>query len=409
MTKLEDQLRSELRAMAQQAQPERLRPLRAPAARTGWSARFPWAAGGRPSRKQRWLTAAAAVAAVAVIVAAVSIAGRLTQHQVAGPVAAMPRYYLNSADNGTVAVRRSATGRLLATVTPPAHFGFTWIAAAADDRRFVLAAVGGSGRHAVTAFYLLRLAADGRPAALTRLSYTVPAGSAGYYANSIALSPDASWLAVAVGPASGGGSGSSVSGSSRITEVLVATGAAVRSWTAPGQLALSELCWVRNGEISFNTYDQRPLPDHPPIQQLRLLNTARPGSDLLSASVVVRFWAPGSTYGEALVTPDGREIIAWTYLRRSDPSGGGGFDLEGSLGEYSVQTGQRLRMLYGAPVGRTLINSDGLLTADASGGHLLIEAENVYGKVFFGRIDHGRFTPLPHPNLSAGGLFPAAW
>jgi hypothetical protein len=24
---------------------------------------------------------------------------------------------------------------------------------------------------------------------------------------------------------------------------------------------------------------------------------------------------------------------------------------------------------------------------------LLIEAENVYGKVFFGRIDHGRFTP----------------
>jgi hypothetical protein len=40
---------------------------------------------------------------------------------------------------------------------------------------------------------------------------------------------------------------------------------------------------------------------------------------------------------------------------------------------------------------------------------LLIEAENVYGKVFFGRIDHGRFTPLPHPNLSACGLFPAGW
>ena len=397
--------------MAQQAQPEMLRPLRAPAARTGWSARFPWAAGGRPSRKQRWLAAAAAVAAVAavaVIVAAVNIAGRLTQHQVAGPAAAMPRYYLNSADNGTVAVRGSATGRLLATVTAPAHLGFTWIAAAADDRRFVLAAVGGSGRHAVTSFYLLRLAADGRPAALTRLSYTVPAGPAGYYANSIALSPDASWLAVAIGPASGGGSGSSVSGPSRLTEVLVASGAAVRSWTAPRGVALSELSWVRGGEMSFNADNRRPLPDHPPIQQLRLLNPARPGRDLLSASVVLRFSAPGSTYGEALVTPDGREIIAWTYLSRPDPSAGGGFDLEGSLGEYSVQTGQRLRMLYGAPVGRTLINSDGLLTADASGGQLLIEAENVYGKVF-GRIDNGRFTPLPHPSLSAGGPFPAAW
>ena len=93
----------------------------------------------------------------------------------------------------------------------------------------------------------------------------------------------------------------------------MATGAAVRSWTAPAKVTLSELSWVRGGEISVNTYDQRPLPDHPPIQQLRLLNTARPGSDLLSASVVVRFGPPGVTYGEALVTPDGREIIAWTY------------------------------------------------------------------------------------------------
>lgn len=144
MTKLEDRLRGELRAMAEQVQPQTLRPLRAPAARTGWSARFRWAADGRPSRKQRWLAAAAAVAAVAVIVAAVNIAGRLTQHQVAGPVAAMPRYYLNNAANGTVAIRRSATGQLVATVAPPAHLGYSWVAAAADDRRFVLAAVAGS-------------------------------------------------------------------------------------------------------------------------------------------------------------------------------------------------------------------------------------------------------------------------
>ena len=96
MTKLEDRLRSDLRAMAQQAQPETLRPLRAPAAGTGRAARSWWLAGGRPgSPKQRWLAAVAAVAAVAVIVAAVNIAGRLTQHRAAGPVAAMPRYYLD--------------------------------------------------------------------------------------------------------------------------------------------------------------------------------------------------------------------------------------------------------------------------------------------------------------------------
>ena len=202
MTKLEDRLRSDLRAMAQQAQPETLRPLRPPAARPGRAARSWWLAGGRPgSPKQRWLAAVAAVAAMAVIVAAVNIAGRLMQHQVAGPVAAMPRYYLDNSDNGRhVAIRASATGRTLASVAAPAGDAFSWLAAAADDRRFVVAEVSGSGRHQVTSFHLLRLAANGHLASWSPVSFANTAGPAGLAVTGLALNPEASMLAIAITP-----------------------------------------------------------------------------------------------------------------------------------------------------------------------------------------------------------------
>jgi hypothetical protein len=401
MTKLEDRLRSELRAMAQQAQPETLRPLRLPPARTGWSARSWWVAGGRPgSPRQRWLAAAATVAAIAVIVAAVNIAGRLLPHQVAGPAAALPRYYLVNSGNGRdVTVRASATGQPLATVTAPAGYRFSWLAAAADDRRFVMAEVSGSGRHLVTSFLLLRLTAAGRPASWSRLSYTVTAGPAGLAVTGLAMNPEASMLAMAITPLPF--SGSNPAGLSRITEIALPTGAVVRSWTAPGKVQPGELSWVRGGRLSFMITDGRPLSHHPPILQLRLLNTASLDGDLLSASSVVRLRQPGSSLSSALVTPDGNEIIAWTYVSRPDPSGGGGFLVENSLGEFSMRTGTLQRVLYGEPSGRTLINSVGPFSVDPSGRHLLIQAHNVYGAFTFGRVDDGRFTLLPHPTGSA--------
>jgi hypothetical protein len=400
MTKLEDRLRSELRSMAQQAQPETLRPLRAPAARTGRPARFRWAAGSRAgSRKQRWLAAAAAVAAVAVIVAAVNIAGRVLHHQVASPAAAMPRFYLDNSDNNgrQVAVRESATGRTLATVTAPSGAAFSWLAAAADDRRFVVAEVSGSGRHLVTSFHLLRLTAAGRLAAWSPLSYAVTAGPAGLAVTGLAMSPDASMLAIAITPLPF--SGTTPSGPSRITEVALATGAVVRSWTAPGQVQPGELSWVRGGKLSVMITDARPQPQRAPIVVLRLLDTATPDGDLMSASSVVRLRDPGSSLTSARVTPDGNEIIAWTSVNLPDPHGGGLIEAN-SLGEFSMRTGRLQRILYGEPIGRTLINSLGPFSVDPSGRHLLVQAHNVYGTFTFGRIDDGRFTSLPHPTSS---------
>ncbi len=408
MTKLEDRLRSDLRAMAQQAQPQTLRPLRAPAVRSGWVARYLRAAGGRPDlRRQRWLAAAAAVAAVAVIVAAVNIAGRLTQHRAVGPVAAMPRYYLDNSDNGRhVAIRESATGRILASVAAPAGDAFSWLAAAADDRRFVVAEVSGAGRHQVTSFHLLRLTANGHLASWSPVSYTNTAGPAGLAVTGLALNPQASMLAIAITPLPL--RGGTPSGPSRITEIAVATGAVVRSWTAPGQVQPGELSWVRGGRLSFMITDGRPLPHRPAILQLRLLNTASPDGDLLAASSVVRLRDPGSSLSSALVTPDGSEIIAWTYVSRTDPSGGGGFLEENSLGEFSMRTGTLQRVLYGEPIGRTLINSVGPFSVDPSGHHLLIQAQSMYSAFTFGRVDNGRFRSLPHPTGSATFII-AVW
>jgi hypothetical protein len=406
MTKLEDPLRSDLRAMAQQAQPESLRPLRAPAARIGWVARYLRAGGARPDpRRQRWLAAAAAVAAVAVIVAAVNIAGGLTPHRAAGPVAAMPRYYLDNSDNGRhVAIRESATGRTLASVAAPAGDTFSWLAAAADDRSFVVAEVSGSGRHQVTSFRLLRLTAHGRLASSSPVSYTSTAGPAGLAVTGLAINPGASMLAIAFTPLPL--RGSTPSGPSRITEIAVATGAVVRSWTAPGQVQPGELSWVRGGRLSFMIADGRPLPHRPAIVQLRLLNTASPDGGLLAASSAVRLRDPGGSLSSGLVTPDGTGIIAWTYVNR--PAPGGGQYEQNSLGEFSMRTRTLQRVLYGQPASRTLINQAGPLSVDPSGQHLLVQAQNLYGAFTFGRVDDGRFSSLPHPTGSATFII-AVW
>jgi hypothetical protein len=63
-------------------------------------------------------------------------------------------------------------------------------------------------------------------------------------------------------------------------------------------------------------------------------------------------------------------------------------------------TGKLLRTLYGQPARRSQINSVAPLAVDSSGRHLLILAENVYGAITFGRLDSGRFTSLPHQDLS---------
>jgi hypothetical protein len=329
----------------------------------------------------------------------------------------MPRYYLdNPGDTGkAVTVRDSATGHILATVRAPAGHVFSWLAAAADDRTFVLTGISGPQTNPLWGFYLLRLAPDGIPVSMSRLAYTLPSGAPDSYVSSIAVSPDASLLAVARVPGMSKANGKA-DGPARITEVSVATGTVLRSWTAPGTVQFNQLSWVRGGGISYTSYDYRPLPHHPPITQLRLLDTSRPGADLLADSRVLRIgMTAGSTLTVAGVTPDGSKILAWAYPLIHDPSAPSDHPAaltENSLGEYSARTGQLLRVLYGKPLNRTQITAVTQFSLDPSGQHVLFQATNTYGAIIFGRIDNGRFTSLPHPahvTTSSTGQVLSAW
>ena len=129
-------------------------------------------------------------------------------------------------------VRLTATGAVLGTVTASAPGGtVVAVIGAADDRTFVLdeqpfASVTspGAGQYfEPRTFYLLRLDADGRPAGVTRLAITEPAGSG---ANGVALSPDGTKLAIALQP-------DNVKSEPDLTELQlysVATGALLRTW-----------------------------------------------------------------------------------------------------------------------------------------------------------------------------------
>lgn len=82
-------------------------------------------------------------------------------HRAAGspPLSAAPYYVAVNGRFGTATVRRTATGAKIATVRRPHGGTFFAVAAAADDKTFVLAAQTSSTSH----FYRLRLNAQGRP------------------------------------------------------------------------------------------------------------------------------------------------------------------------------------------------------------------------------------------------------
>ena len=125
----------------------------------------------------------------------------------------------------------------------------------------------------------------------------------------IALSPDGSKLAIALH-----GSGSpQAQRDPKIEVITLATGAA-RQWVWPGT------GWVGNfkpiGEPLSWTADGRMLAFQKWTGgnvQVRLLDTTAPGSSLLSARLVVRFFNRDGVFtispGNSIITPDGTKVV----------------------------------------------------------------------------------------------------
>ena len=276
----------------------------------------------------RWLAPVAAVAAVIGVVAGVSLAGRSQGHQPAPlqspippePVAPMPPYYVTAfqtydGGNGRLiltfaVVHDSATGAVLATVRVPTltaqgGTGGLSITAAGDDRTFIITEQPGPP---VVGFYLLRVAANGRSAKLSRLPLSLP----GYLSvTDVALSPDARRLAMDVQHCNAKTQSCPYTG---VRVITIATGV-VSTWTTRANGAPFNVSWAGNERVAFEWQSGVRTPPAGQQSGYRLLSLAGPRRDLLAARAIGSPSAEPTYYvPTALVTADGSMVITSTIL-----------------------------------------------------------------------------------------------
>ena len=271
-------------------------------------------------------------------------------------LASVPPYYValtgQQGIQSEAVIRATATGAVLGTVKAPAPYGtFDWVSAAADDRTFALAAqpwhdTGGGvdSNNEPTKFFLLRLNAAGHQAGLTALP--MPAEAASVWVDGIALSPDASRLAVIAErywPQA----------NPKIEVFTLATGS-VTKWEWPGNGVIgdqkpmgSPLSWAADGRtLAFQI-----VPANGTIA-VRLVDTAAPGRNLKSSTLAAE-WTGGKVIGphgvlitgsrtdpgdslrgfNTLVTPDGTTIVCATDTNSASPRS------PSVATEFSVRTG----------------------------------------------------------------------
>jgi hypothetical protein len=213
----------------------------------------------------------------------------------AAALAAVPPYYI-SVDSSSypqrAAIRATATGKVVLPVALPAPYNsVAEVAAAADDHTFVLLAqqvrARGTGhRQRLTylgprKFVLLRFSAA--PAAARLSVLPIAAQPARAPVSGIALSPDATKLAVAIR-----GSGPGEIRNAQIQVFSVATGSG-RIWTWPGVGPITNngagqvLSWAADGRtIAFQQWMGNSI-------YIRLLDIASPGSSLKASRLAVAY------------------------------------------------------------------------------------------------------------------------
>ena len=409
MNTIEERIRAAARAAADTVPPDGVPPLRLPPAR-----KRPWSFISFRTRGLAWVATALAVVAVVVVSVAVGRAVPRAPVPLGPPisppsvVSLVPRYYVALRADGVgtssyAVVRATVTGATLATIKAPGRDqAFIAVAAAVDDRTFGLeegpanAARSQASAPPPTAFYLLRLTADGAVASLTRLpAVAPPAGSA---LAGMALSPDGSRLAMATLT-----EGLGEHPASQIRVYTLATGAA-RTWSVSGTIGFgyermtNVLSWADSGRTL--AFDWDGADDG---ATLLLLNTAGPGGNLLTDSRIAawnppdgRGWNCGSI---VLVTLDGKTIVCGA---QNVPGG----SAQSGFIEKSAATGKLVRILDRVPSGLPV--SPNVWWTNASGSVLIGDFQSSPNSApAMGVIIANRFVALPwSPDLS---LVSVAW
>jgi hypothetical protein len=444
----EDRVRQALREAAEDISWTDVPPLRLPE-RAGH---------GRRARGWRswppWLTPLAAAAAVAAVLAAtLALTGGPDRSSPppTGPdalLASAARYYVvlpnttgswgpdrvRQAERQKTQIRATATGRVVATISPPPDSVFTMVAAASGVGRYVLAAQrtavqpegNGAGltRVGPIRFYQLWISSSGQASAPSPLP--VPALPADAAVCGLALTPDGRKLAVAIrtgGPRPG----------LEIQVDTLATGAQ-RVWTWPGAPLLIEgthgagaLSWAADDRtLAFTSMGLSNAR-----YEVRLLDTMAPGSTLpasrpvLSLNVADRANNRRFSHGRAvnnatswgaLLTPDGSKIVVATVTQSLHP-----LTSEFAFTEFSARTGKVVAVLGGWRLTRRWPDDgQAVLWTNADGSTLIVLAHRPGvtlsptspGPGFqfsteFGVLHGHRYTPLPdRPSLSGASSFP---
>ena len=314
-----------------------------------------------------WAVPLAAAAVVAAIVAGGSAPGAAlaADPAAAAPagVGGVPAYYVALAADGNpnfvpshAVVRSTASGRVLATIRPPAHGTFVAVTAAANDRTFVLGeqpwATGGAVQtFEPETFYLLTLGRSGTVKGTRRLP-GVPVQPQGSMVTGLALSPGGHKLAVAFQPAH-------LTAEKMGIRIYSIPSGATRTWFAAGTIGMSEddsgaISWTADGRtLAFDWIDTTEVA-------VRLLNTSARGGSLIADSrvaVVIRTLPPRpgpfsarqplSCQTDQIISPDGSVIVCGASAIVSVTRAGHSLKItaEEVFLEYSAATGKLLRTM----------------------------------------------------------------
>jgi hypothetical protein len=425
VTPLEDRLSAEMTAESELIEPAGIPALRLPAQ---GPRPFSRSRRRRPLRWPAWMTALAAAAAVtAVIVGIFAIANTVSRPGLKPPAtgggsySGIPSYYAYAVQGSTfsrtvhgtqygdgvvaryVKIRATVSGKAVATVNPPAPYNaFESFTGDASDRTFVFAAQRytydktGNERYkqdqkTPLKFMILRIASSGH---LQLSALSIPETLTAAQSPTLALSPDGTKLAVAYGG----------SGKIAVVQVITLATGQLRQWVSPrpaGTPVLTGLgAWTSDGRVL--AVGQMFIEPSGVIRtgatQMRLLDTAAPGTNLATGKLVTLHGAHGFS---SFITPDGTELIGEYGGVRGRP---GGTTESGALGVYSARTGALLHVvarwqLHGR---RALFSKASQMVAwsNLSGSRLIVEVP--HGKLAeVGFLTGGKFTPLPHVATAA--------
>ncbi len=311
-------------------------------------------------------------AAALIVLAGLALAGHLGRGTTPVPggsglaaLAQAPYYVTIDALGDSAAVHRTATGAVVGTIKPPRGTTLVSVAAAGDDRTFILVGETGS----VIRFFRMHLGPQGRSGPLESTSVQpLPEHSGSCYVDlaGLALTPDGGTLAVSTLSNCPTGR----AGPSKVEITSFPSGRVLNAFR-PGNGYPLSLSWTASGALAYDWAGPQPGVWLVP-------SAAYSGSR--PHLLIPQSAGLGGYIGaqNPVITPDGSAVIATL-----------GRDTSLEVARFSAQTGKVLRVLI--PPVTNPAQYCGPLWTDPSGRHLLAAC----GDRTESSIDDGHLTHLP--------------